>query len=75
MLSGMNFRPTANTCFRSAAWPRIQWIAGRYQGEQLEILVDGELVKLYDWDREITGQSAAVRVHPFRSRLACTQLV
>jgi hypothetical protein len=32
-------------------------LLGGIKGEQLEILVDGELVKLYDWDREITGRN------------------
>jgi hypothetical protein len=32
-------------------------LLGGIKGEQLEILLDGELVKLYDWDREITGRN------------------
>ncbi len=28
---------------------------GRIKGERLEVVVDGEVVKIYDWDKEMTG--------------------
>jgi hypothetical protein len=32
-------------------------VLGGIKGEQLEVLVDGELVKRVDWDREVTGRN------------------
>ena len=53
----------------------FQAVLGGIKGEQLEVTVDGERVKLFDWDKEIAnttgnGKRDAAR---FRSRRACTR--
>ena len=53
----MSSRPTAITRFK--LYPINQGLMdnnrafGEIKGEKLELLVDGELVKVYDWDKEV----------------------
>jgi cytochrome c5 len=39
-------------------------VLGGIKGEQLEVLIDGELVKRVDWDREVTGRNRGARTPP-----------
>jgi mono/diheme cytochrome c family protein len=39
-------------------------VLGGIKGEQLEILIDGELVKVVDWDREVTGRNRGASTPP-----------
>ena len=52
--SSTSSRPTATTRSRSRASPATsQSVLGQITGEQLEVTIDGERVKLFDWDKEI----------------------
>jgi mono/diheme cytochrome c family protein len=42
----------------------FQAVLGQIKGEQLEVLVDGELVKQFDWDREISNTTGVGRATP-----------
>ena len=55
----------------------FQAVLGQIKGEQLEVTVDGERVKLFDWDREIqnTNRRRPSRLRAFQSRRACTRSV
>ena len=51
----------------------FQRVLGGIKGEQLEVTVDGERVKLFDWDKEIqntTGQRPRDAAHPDQGRAA-----
>ncbi len=39
-------------------------VLGGIKGEQLEVLIDGERVKLVDWDREVTGRNRGAETPP-----------
>jgi Protein of unknown function (DUF1592)/Protein of unknown function (DUF1588)/Protein of unknown function (DUF1587)/Protein of unknown function (DUF1585)/Protein of unknown function (DUF1595) len=39
-------------------------VLGQIQGEQLEVTIDGERVKLFDWDKEIKGTQGVGRATP-----------
>jgi mono/diheme cytochrome c family protein len=50
----------------------FQAVLGGVKGEQLEVTVDGERVKLFDWDKEIastTGDGRATQRIPFKAGL------
>jgi mono/diheme cytochrome c family protein len=42
----------------------FQAVLGQIKGEQLEVTVDGERVKLFDWDREISNTTGVGRTTP-----------
>src|SRR5215831_12965887 len=42
----------------------FQAVLGQIKGEQLEVTVDGERVKLFDWDREISNTTGNGRATP-----------
>jgi hypothetical protein len=42
----------------------FQAVLGGIKGEQLEVLVDGERVKLFDWDKEISNTTGNGRATP-----------
>src|SRR4029453_5388036 len=42
----------------------FQAVLGGITGEQLEVTVDGERVKLFDWDKEISNTTATGRATP-----------
>src|SRR5262249_23000470 len=42
----------------------FQAVLGQIKGEQLEVTVDGERVKLFDWDREIANTTGIGRATP-----------
>jgi hypothetical protein len=42
----------------------FQAVLGQIKGEQLEVTVDGERVKLFDWDREISNTTGVGRATP-----------
>jgi hypothetical protein len=42
----------------------FQAVLGQVKGEQLEVLIDGELVKVFDWDREISNTTGVGRATP-----------
>ena len=42
----------------------FQAVLGQIRGEQLEVTVDGERVKLFDWDREISNTTGTGRATP-----------
>jgi mono/diheme cytochrome c family protein len=42
----------------------FQAVLGGVKGEQLEVLVDGERVKLFDWDKEISNTTGNGRATP-----------
>ena len=51
----------------------FQAVLGGVKGEQLEVTVDGERVKLFDWDKEIantTGNGRVDATHPGQGRSA-----
>ena len=51
----------------------FQAVLGGVKGEQLEVTVDGERVKLFDWDKEIsttTGNGSSTAAHPGQGRPA-----
>ena len=51
----------------------FQAVLGGVKGEQLEVTVDGERVKLFDWDKEIsntTGNGQIHSAHPGQGRPA-----
>ena len=51
----------------------FQAVLGGVKGEQLEVTVDGERVKLFDWDKEIsntTGMGRSTAAHPGKGRPA-----
>ena len=51
----------------------FQAVLGGVKGEQLEVTVDGERVKLFDWDKEIantTGNGKSTPAHPGQGRPA-----
>ena len=51
----------------------FQAVLGGVKGEQLEVTVDGERVKLFDWDKEIantTGNGKCDAAHPGQGRPA-----
>ena len=52
----------------------FQAVLGQINGEQLEVTVDGERVKVFDWDKEIsrTRPETAARRRASRSRRGCT---
>jgi len=54
----------------------FQAVLGQIKGEQLEVTVDGERVKVFDWDRDISNTTGNGRRRlAFRSRQAITRLV
>jgi hypothetical protein len=42
----------------------FQAVLGQIKGEQLEVTVDGERVKLFDWDKEISNTTGVGRTTP-----------
>lgn len=42
----------------------FQAVLGQIKGEQLEVIVDGEQVKLFDWDREISNTTGVGKATP-----------
>ena len=42
----------------------LKTVLGGIKGEQLEVLVDGERVKLFDWDKEIANTTGNGRSTP-----------
>ena len=42
----------------------FQAVLGQIKGEQLEVTVDGERVKLFDWDKEISNTTGVGRATP-----------
>ena len=39
----------------------FQRVLGSIKGEQLEVTIDGERVKLFDWDKEIANTTGNVK--------------
>jgi hypothetical protein len=70
MLIKYQFRPTAIHLVKGVqVTPRV---LGGIKGEQLEVTVDGERVKLFDWDKEIqntTGNGKATPRIPIKAGL------